>query len=74
MSKQVLIIGYGIVGHNLAKELETIKPDIVDKYKTEFNTIRDIKYDIGFICVDTQLKDNTLDITEVRNAINEYNC
>lgn len=74
MSKQVLIIGYGIVGHNLAKELETIKPDIVDKYKTEFNTIRDIKYDIGFICVDTPLKDNTLDITEVRNAINEYNC
>lgn len=74
MSKQVLIIGYGIVGHNLAKELEAIKPDIVDKYKTEFNTIRDIKYDIGFICVDTPLKDNTLDITEVRNAINEYNC
>ena len=38
MSKQVLIIGYGIVGHNLAKELETIKPDIVDKYKQALNT------------------------------------
>ena len=28
-----LIIGYGIVGHNLYKELETIKPHIIDKYK-----------------------------------------
>lgn len=74
MSKSILIIGYGIVGHNLAKELEAVKPDIVDKYKPEVNSIQDIKYDIGFICVDTPLKDNKLDITEVRNAINEYNC
>lgn len=74
MSKSILIIGYGIVGHNLAKELEAVKPDIVDKYKPEVNSIQDIKYDIGFICVDTPLKDNKLDITEVRNAINGYNC
>ena len=74
MTKDILIIGYGIVGHNLAKELEDVKPDIVDKYKPQVNTIRNIKYDIGFICVDTPLKDGTLDITEVKNAINEYNC
>ena len=35
MSRNVLIIGYGIgiVGNNLAKELQDLKPDIVDKYK-----------------------------------------
>ena len=74
MSKNILIIGYGIVGHNLYKELEYLNPDVVDKYKPETNTIKDIKYDVGFICVNTPLKGNILDITEVRNAIKEYNC
>lgn len=74
MSKNVLIIGYGIVGKNLYKELEYIKPDIVDKYKQGVNTIKNIQYDLGFICVDTPLKNNTLDITEVINCLNEYNC
>jgi len=73
MSK-VLIIGYGTVGHNLANELKDLNPDIVDKYKSEVNTIKNIKYDLGFICVDTPLKNNELDITEVENAINEYDC
>ena len=31
MKRNVLIIGYGIVGNNLAKELRDLKPDIVDK-------------------------------------------
>ena len=48
MNKNVLIIGYGIVGQNLSSELQELKPDIVDKYKKEFNTIRDIHYDLGF--------------------------
>lgn len=75
MNKNVLIIGYGIVGHNLSKELKDLKPDIVDKYKKEINTIRDIHYDIGFICVDTPIKeDKSLDICEVENCVNEYNC
>ena len=74
MKKNVLIIGYGIVGKNLSEELNKINPDIVDKYKPEFNTIKDIHYDLGFICVDTPLKDGTLDITEVRNCIDEYDC
>ena len=72
--KNVLIIGYGVVGHNLANELKDLNPDIVDKYKPEVNTMKDIKYDLGFICVDTPLKDNVLDITEVKNCINDYNC
>lgn len=70
--KNVLIVGYGIVGHNLEKELEKLNPDIYDKYKKEFNTRKNIKYDICFICVDTPLmQDYSLDITEVKNAINE---
>ena len=74
MSVNVLIIGYGTVGRNLASEIIDINPDIVDKYKPEVNTIRNIKYDLGFICVDTPLKEDKLDITEVENAINEYDC
>ena len=75
MDKNVLIIGYGIVGNNLSIELQDLKPDIVDKYKKESNTIRSIHYDVGFICVDTPLKeDGTLDISEVENAIYDYDC
>jgi len=75
MMKNVLIMGYGIVGHNLAEEIKDIKPDIVDKYKTEFNTIKDIHYDLGFICVDTPLGDDgILDISSVINCLYEYDC
>ena len=62
--KATLIIGYGIVGHNLAQEIKNLEPDVFDKYKMECNTKRDIKYDIAFICVDTPLLSNyQLDIT-----------
>lgn len=74
MQKSVLIIGYGVVGHNLCEELKDLNPDIVDKYKPEVNTIKNKRYNLGFICVDTPLKDNKLDITEVKNAINDYPC
>ena len=68
----ILIIGYGIVGHNLHKELINQQIDIYDKYKTESNTRKNIKYDFAFICVDTPYsKENLCDITEVRNAIQE---
>lgn len=70
--KNVLIVGYGIVGHNLSKEISNLKPDIYDKYKTESNTKKDIKYDFAFICVDTPLmEDYSLDIMQVRNAIKD---
>lgn len=72
MENKILIIGYGIVGHNLAKEIKNLNPDIYDKYKLENNTKKDIKYDIAFICVDTPLlEDYTLDTKEVKNAILE---
>lgn len=74
MFKNILIIGYGIVGHNLYKELETIKPHIIDKYKPEVTTAGRSNYDVGFICVDTPLVDGLVDITEVKNAILENDC
>lgn len=68
----VLIVGFGIVGKRLSKELWRLHPDIYDKYYPEFNSKRDIRYDIAFICVDTPLTDNNeLDITEVEVAIRE---
>ena len=36
--KNVLIIGYGVVGSNMRDELYALRPDIVDKYKPEFTT------------------------------------
>ena len=70
--KNVLIVGYGVVGHNLAKELEKLNPDIYDKFKTENNTKRDIVYDFAFICVDTPFNDKgDCDISAVIDALNE---
>lgn len=73
MNKNVLIVGYGTVGHNLHNELLKLNPAICDKFKIGYNTKETgVKYNIAFICVDTPLtKDYDLDITEVRNAINE---
>ena len=70
--KSVLIVGYGVVGHNLCNELQVLQPHIYDKYKTEHNTKEDKKYDFAFICVDTPFNENEdCDIAQVRNAIQE---
>lgn len=67
-----LIIGYGVVGHNLAQEIAKLKPDIYDKYKTEHNTKRDIKYNLAFICVDTPYNEKGYcDLSAVESAIQE---
>lgn len=79
MSKEynVLIVGFGVVGKNLYSDLWRLHPDIYDKYLPKNNCKRDIKYDLAFICVDTPIsvypfpEPNTLDITQVRNAIDE---
>lgn len=73
MNKSVLIVGYGVVGKNLYNELKSLHPHIYDKYHTQFNTKKDIKYDFCFICVDTPYIDenNVCDLTQVRNALEE---
>ena len=71
--KSVLIVGYGIVGHNLSKELAKLKADIYDKFKPEVNTKQNKKYDFCFICVDTPYvdQDNLCDISQVKAALQE---
>lgn len=73
MKKNILIIGYGIVGHNLHEDLKKLSPDIYDKYKNEHNTKKSgVKYDFAFVCVDTPFNvKGDCDTTEVVNAINE---
>lgn len=67
----VLIVGYGVVGNNLSKEIEKLNPDIYDKYKNVDTRTRK-KYDIAFICVDTPISEGQLcDTTQVVNAIEE---
>ena len=73
----ILIIGYGTVGHNLAMELDALDPDIVDKYKPECNRIcleKAQEYDIAFVCVDTPRRNEDVpcDMSEVFASVHEY--
>ena len=74
MDKKILIIGYGIVGHNLHQELKALNPDIYDiKYK-QFDT-RKSHYDFAFVCIDTPEMD-TLEapIDDLVSCIQENNA
>lgn len=73
---KVLIVGFGVVGNNLYREIKkgrNIIVYVVDKYKPEYNKVsRGEKYDIAFICVDTPKTANTpCDCQEVACAIAE---
>ncbi len=67
----VLIIGYGVVGRNLARELAPLHPDIYDKYKPEYNTrVDDKRYKFAFICVDTpRTETDSCNTNEVWDAL-----
>lgn len=67
-----LIIGFGVVGNNLCSELKNLAPDVCDKYKGIVPSKS--RHSFGFVCVDTPLKGETLDVSEVRNAISENDC
>ena len=70
-TNEVLIIGHGVVGSNLAKELSVLSPDIYDKYKG-IDTRKSNRYGVAFICVDTPATaDSCCDTSEVKNAIME---
>lgn len=72
MKSNCLIIGYGVVGQNLDNEFSKLECNIFDKYKPiSVRGRQGIKYDFAFICVDTPLRDGSVDMTEVRNAIYE---
>ena len=58
----------------MACELERLEPEVVDKYKEiGYGQALNAQYDLAFVCVDTPLKGDTLDITEVENALVENN-
>ena len=68
----VLIVGYGVVGHNLERELAALKPDVYDKYKGVDTRAPGRKYRLAFVCVDTPYtEDDPCDVTEVVNALTE---
>lgn len=73
----VLIIGYGVVGHNLHRELDGhgLLIDAVDKKRPELNQRRTHRYDVAFVCVDTPRiageNGTPCDISEVINAIRD---
>lgn len=71
----VLVVGCGVVGKNLVKEISALRPDIYDKYIPQYNTKRDIVYDFAFICVNTPHTENAdCDLTAVKEAIRETNA
>jgi nucleotide sugar dehydrogenase len=81
---KVAVIGYGTVGRHLCKEISPLNPDVYDKYTDVIIQQHQKanrwdgseKYDFAFICVDTPLKENgvDLDTSEVASAIHNTNA
>ena len=68
-----LIVGYGVVGNNLHKELKKLPHEIYDKNKHIYP--EDNFHNIAFVCVPTELKeDGLLDISIVEEVINKINA
>ena len=68
----VLIIGKGVVGSNLGRELSALNPVFRDKYKGVDERTTGTRYHVAFVCVDTPRTDETpCDVSEVLNAIDE---
>jgi len=81
--KNILIIGYGVVGHNLHNELKNLSPDIYDIKYSNLDYRKD-HYDFAFVCIDTSkmdtidapiddlvkvIKDNNADIFIIKSTI-----
>lgn len=71
MNEKVLIIGCGVVGGNLKRDLSKLNPEVYDKYKG-IDTRTHGEYDVAFVCVDTPKSGSSLcDTSEVENAIRD---
>lgn len=76
-NKSVLIVGYGVVGKNLHKEIAVLEPDLYDidssklseNYKRKYET-----YDFIFVCVDTPYvsKEKPCDISAIEGVFNRW--
>jgi glycosyltransferase involved in cell wall biosynthesis len=70
--RRVLVIGNGVVGGNLAREIHPLNPVIYDKYKGIDERVAGVRYSVAFVCVDTpRTKESACDTSEVVNAITE---
>jgi nucleotide sugar dehydrogenase len=68
--KNILIAGYGNVGHHLGKELNGLKYDIYDKFISEYENNIKNKYDIAFVCVPTEMtNDGSACIKDVEEVV-----
>ncbi len=75
MQTKTLIVGYGITGKNLEKEIAPLYPDLSDiKQPSLFKKRKYDTYDIIFICVDTPYlnPDTPCDLSAVRSVIIDY--
>lgn len=71
VERAALIVGRGVVGSNLERELAALSPDVYDKGKG-VDTRNLGGYRVAFVCVDTPRTDGSpCDVSEVRNAIAE---
>ena len=72
----VLIIGYGVVGRNLKRELSLLQPDVYDKYRRDENTKENKRYEVAFVCVPTPYlgRDKPCDTSEIEAALAEHDA
>ncbi len=68
---KILICGYGNVGKHLYEEFKELKPDIYDPAYPEYSfCLSDRKYDIAFVCVPTEMRqDGACDTSIVEEVI-----
>ena len=74
---RILIVGMGVTGGNLYRELQALCPDVYDIDKRRLPSgwkLRHDKYDMIFICVDTPYVDEhtPCDLSSVRDAIGRW--
>ena len=70
---KVLIIGYGVVGKNMHKIFPNA--DTYDCNNAKGNTNKDIEYDVAFVCVPTDMKnDGSCDTSIVEQVIKEHSA
>ena len=74
MNNNILIVGMGITGNNLLKELAAFNPDTFDikKHTDKLDNIAN-GYDFIFICVDTPQTEKALcDLTAIYDVIKQW--
>lgn len=70
----ILVVGMGVTGKNVEKELKKLTPDTYD-IKNKRNKLKNIQnnYDFIFICVDTpQTEKSFCDLTAIKKVITQW--